>query len=372
MQAPQQNGWSVRQLLTMEKKRNILFDYPIQRPAGVWKPEQKSYLIHSLAQGIPVPAIFHLIVKIDREVLTKDGEVSMREGQIVMENAKVRYVLDGKQRLTSIFSYCRGEYALDASTPTVTLLDEEYEVADKYFNELDIEVQDAILGCTISNYSFDSEEVSDDEVEDLFYRLNSSTPLTPQQKAKSLMGIGWSVRLNEIGEHPLVRELAAFSPTQLKSDAHITAIIQTIMMMENKYPYKNVSQNVVSQYSITFKADTENKLQYFDKVSQAFEYLIEVFPKKERVLLKKVNFPMTVITAMEAIEKNIEPDVFYQWAESFKLALKAEESVTDIPTTYAEYGGKGTTDRPKADGRMKEMLRHFNEYLEIYKLIPNQ
>lgn len=349
MKAPQNNGWSVKQVLRMVENGGIRFDYPIQRPSGVWKSLQKSYLIHSLTGEFPIPPIYHLLIK----EIVDDKEM------------KIRYVLDGKQRLTTIKSFVDGEYELDEATPSVEIEGVEYDLAGLAYDELPEEVQDMILSRTILNYSFDSEEITDEEIEDLFFRMNSGTALSEQQKAKGKMGVKWATRLNELGEHIFFKELAAFSPTQIKSDAHITAILQTMMMMDN-FNYKNVSQRVIAAYQMTFKEDEENKLVLFKKVEAAINYLMEVFSKKDTLLLKKVHLPMILLTALEAIDQNVEPDVFSHWVIAFKEAFKASESITDIPTTYKEFTGKGTTDKVKADGRMNEMKRHFNEYLTIY------
>lgn len=351
MKAPHQTGWAVRQILASMKKGNISLEYPIQRPSGVWKPLQQSYLIHSLMAGFPIPPLYHL----KAEGTDAEGEVK-----------DIRYVLDGKQRLSTIQSFVDEQWALDDYTPPVTLelTDSTYEVAGRKFSELDEELQFAILSRTISNFTFDSNDTTDEEVEDLFFRMNSGSVLSAQQKAKGKMGVKWATRLNELGEHIFFKELASFSPTQIKSDAHLTAILQTMMMMD-RYDYKNVSQRVIADYQMTFKEDEENKLELFNKVVAAIDYLMEVFNKKDTFMLKKVNLPMTLLTTLEAIEKDVEPDLFTKWVEVFKEDVKAtEDADVNFPTNYKEYTGKGTTDRVKADGRMNEMKRHLNEFLK--------
>lgn len=356
-------GWSVRQLLSMSTKGTIRFDYPIQRSGGQWKKLQQSYLIHSLAGSYPIPPIYLLGEKVKMPVL--------RKGEEVEEDVTIRWVLDGKQRITTIEDYTKDEYKLDMATPEVKIDGETYEIADKLFSELDSEVQEMILSRTIVTYTMNAEEVSDDEIEDLFYRMNNGSALTVQQKSKALMGVEWATLITDLGNHVLVQQLAAFSKTQLKSDAHLTALQQTMMMLDD-YNYKNVSQKVISDYSVTFKDDKEKKMALYKDVEKAMNYLTDVYDKKESFLLKKVNFPMTLITALEALNANIDPDVFYQWSVAFKEAVKSEDSVTDVPTNYNDYAKVGTTDRNKADGRMNEMKRHFKEYIAIYHNQPAQ
>lgn len=353
-------SWNVKQLITMSNKGTLQFDYPIQRSGGQWKSLQQSYLIHSLTENYPIPPVYLLGEK--KEVTV------MKKGEEVPDIITIRWVLDGKQRITTMKDFVEDQFPLHNDTPETTIDNEEYELAGKTFSELDEEVQDMILSRTILTYTLDGEMVSDEEIEDLFFRMNNGSALTIQQKAKALMGVEWATKLTELGEHKLIQELGAFSASQLKAEGHLTAILQTMMMMDDKYDdYKNVSQRVISQYTTTFKEDKENKLELFNKVNEAMDYLLNVFDKKERLLLKKVHFPMTILTTIRAIEKEIEPESFYSWTIGFKEAFKPKgESVTNVPTNYVDYTGTGSTDRHKAIGRKEEMIRHMEEYTGLY------
>lgn len=350
-------SWNVKQLVRMIDNDNVRFDYPIQRAGGQWKLLQKSFLIHSLAQKYPIPPIYFLGEK--KEIMVE------RKGEQVPEIITIRHCLDGKQRLTNIHDFVKGEYKLDEDTPDVKIEGIEYEIGGKSFEELDEEVQDMIHSRSILTYTLDAEMVSDEEIEDLFYRMNNGASLTIQQKAKALMGVKWATIVNELGEHPLIHNLASFSKTQIRTEAHITALIQTMMMLDGKYEYKNVSQSVISNYAQTFKDDTEYKLKLVEKVKEAMDYLINILDKKESVLLKKVHFPMTLITALRAKELGIQEEEFYEWLMYFKKAIKSPDETIEHLTNYLEYTGSGTTDRYKADGRMNEMKRHMEDYFKF-------
>ncbi|MEC0709726.1 DUF262 domain-containing protein [Bacillus haynesii] len=362
------NGFGVKQFMSMIARGTVRFDYPIQRSGGQWKLLQKSFLIHSAAQGYPIPPLYFVG---DKETIDVQ-----KKGQVVQELVTVRYVLDGKQRLTNLSEFIKNEYKLDPDTPEVKIDGMEYKLGGKFFDELDEEVQDAILSRTLTCYTIDAKTASDEEIEDLFYRMNNGAALTTQQKAKALMGVKWAERIKELGDHILVTELSAFSKTQMISEAYLTAVIQTMMMLDDSFQYKDATQKEISRYTQTFKEDTENKLMLCEKVKEAMDYLVEVFSKKEKLLLKKVHFPMTLITALRAKELGIEPEAFSDWTIAFKEAFKpskkkdgVENTITILPTNYEEYTGKGTTDLFKVQGRMKEMIRHFEEYAKVHKLI---
>lgn len=354
------NGWSVKQLKTMKDKGNLEFDYPIQRSGGQWKPLQQSYLIHSLAQSYPVPPVYFLGEK--REVESEQGSSTTPKFHTI------RWILDGKQRISTMVDYLEDVFALHPDTPNVTIDGESFEIAERKFSELDDEVREMIQSRTILTYTLDSEFVSDEEIEDLFFRMNNGSALTIQQKSKALMGVEWATRITDAGNHKLITELAAFSKTQLNSDGHLTAILQSMMMMDDRFDYKNVSQKVISEYSNTFKEDSEHKQELLKKVVGAMDYLLEVFDKKQSFFLKKVHFPMTILTAIRAIEMNVTPEEFYSWTIAFREAVKPDQpSISMHPTKYGDYTGTGSTDRPKAIGRLEEMRQNMELYIGMYQ-----
>jgi hypothetical protein len=347
-------AWSIKQLSKMINKETIKFNYPIQRAGEQWNIWEKSLWIHSLAGSYPIPPIYFL--SYEEERIIKDSP------QLV----PIRQTLDGKQRLTNTHNYLNDGYKLDPATPTVTIEGMEYNMAGLLFSELDEEVQDMILSRTLLTYTLDQAKTTDEEIEDIFYRLNNGKSLTTQQKAKALMGTKWAKIIQELGEHKLVSEYASFSAGQIKTDAHLTAIMQTMMMLDSDYEYKNVSQNEISKYGQTFKDETEHKEELAKKVKQAMDFVYYGFDneeksKKETTLLKKVHFPMVLITALRAIEKDIDSDSFYEWLMDFKKSLKNTNAA--IPTNYLDYAGKGTTDKLMALGRKKAMMEHMETYL---------
>jgi len=352
-------SWNVFQIKRMIDRGTISFDYPIQRADGQWKDKQKSGLIDSLARSYPIPAIYFVGIEEELPIKKKNKEIKV-------ESLVVRYLIDGVQRFSTIREYLDDLFPLNEELDELIIEGETYEIAGKYYSELDEEVQQMIVSRSILTYTVDMKTTTEEEIEELYYRLNDGCPLTVQQKAKALMGVEWSTRFNELGNHRLIHEKAAFSETQLKTEGHITAIIQGMMMQDPAFDYKNVSSTIISKYASGFKSDKENKLALYEKVVTAMDYLSEVFAQKEKILLRKVHFPMMVITASQAVENKVPVNVFEGWVTSFKTAFKPKDSsIIEIPTNYVEYTGKGSTDRHKADGRMNEMLRHFNVYLEM-------
>jgi len=344
------NSWPIRQLKGSARIDTLRFDYPIQRASGQWTLKQKSLFIHSIVAGFPIPPFYFLRYYEERESQKKP--------------VPVRWVLDGKQRLTTIFSFIDDEFALKKDTPIANIDGIDYEIAGKKWSELDEPVQTVIYGKMLPGYTMDQINTTDEEIEELFFRLNSSTALTVPQKAKALVGVQFSTLLNDISNHTLITELANFPATSIRKNEHQACILQSMMLLE-KFVFKKFSAPELSRYATTVKGDYENKVQTLAKVEKAFDYLCNVFNKKEMFLLKKINFPMTVTLAYDAQENDVDPDEFLLWATAFVDAVNGKE--TNNPTSYLEYTGSGSTDLSKVNGRISEMRRHFEEYRALFR-----
>jgi len=357
---------TVKAIVNGIDKGTYSFEYPIQREGGQWSHYQKSLLIHSYATDYPVPAIYS-VVEIHPVTTVKKGEEITKDVSVYM-------MLDGKQRMTNTYHFYKGmdEFEkLHADTPTVKIDGEEIEIAGKRFDELPEEIQERILDFTLDHWKID--EATDEEIEDMFYRLNNGTPLSKMQQGKAKMGTEWAIKIKGLVKHPMMN-VASFSPAQLRNADNELAILQTLMLLDENYEIKSFSSGDVAQYALTFKDDVEHKDTLVAKVATAMDYLAKAFnaePKegqeliKEKDMLKKVHFPMTLLTALDAIEMGVSPEQFATWAEDFKAIFTKGKNKreTSIKTKYLTWSGAGSVKKPNTINRVKEMIAHFESYV---------
>ncbi len=189
-------NWTIKNLKAMhDEKHTLRMDHVIQRQSGQWDGDKlkKSLLIHSILANYPIPPLYCL----KEPVNDKDYSYS---------------VLDGKQRLTTIFDYIDGKYALDEDTPSVIIDDVTYALGNKYFTDLDIECQQELLRFKFTIYGF--EDADDDLIEEIFFRLNNSTPLSKPQKSMALTGVQNAAFIKSILSDKFFSDICKFSTLQ--------------------------------------------------------------------------------------------------------------------------------------------------------------
>lgn len=338
-------SWSMANIEKMYDEKKVLsFSHPIQRQSEQWNSHQKSLLIHSMLANYPVPNIY---------VLREDSQEVDSKNKPIFNY----FVMDGKQRLTSVLSYIWGEFPLDENISNIFVEEEEYEIAGKYFCDLDEPVQYEITRYKFEIVAF--EDCSDREIEEIFFRLNNSTPLTKAQVAKSKIGVQLAEMMNELLASKFFTTSCNFSKAQLKASDDQRSLIQAMMLLDTNnvpdFELKDFSENSILEYSESIREHYSDKQSNILK--SAIQYLTDAFPEKQKQI-RKISIPMLIYLADVAEDAEVKPMYFRQWFEYF-----AEED--ELLEVYKTFCSSGSTKLEKIKGRLAIMTKSFCLYHEL-------
>ena len=340
-------NWTVKNLKSMyDGKHTLQMDHVIQRQSGQWDGDRlkKSLLIHSILANYPVPPVYCL----KEAISEKDYSYS---------------ILDGKQRLTTIFDFIDGRYPLDTETPAVTIEDAVYELGGKYFTDLDIECQQELLRFKFTIYGF--EDADDDLIEEIFFRLNNSTPLSKPQKAMPLCGVENAKFIKSILSDRFFSEICQFSALQRRKSDDMCTLLQGMMLLDNRYEgyeFTSISADEIMRYAASIKNNysEEQKNRLYDII----DYLEKVFPEKDK-MLKKINIPIVMLAADTAMGEGYDslknlyrvgPMYFRQWFSYFFAECYEE---------YKQYCSSGSIKKEKTLKRIEIMEASLVSYFEL-------
>lgn len=340
-------NWTVKNLKTMNDDKHTLdFCHPIQRQSGQWDGDRlkKSLLIHSMLANYPVPPIYCL-------------------KEAISEKEYSYSILDGKQRLTTIFDYIDGRYPLDADTPSVVIDDVSYELGGKYFTDLDLECQQELLRFKFTIYGF--EDADDDLIEEIFFRLNNSTPLSKPQKSMALTGVHNATFIKSILSDRFFSEICQFSALQRRKSDDLCALLQAMMLLDNRYmgyEFSSISAEETMRYASHIKNNYSDAQK--ERLYDIIDYLEKAFPEKDK-MLKKINIPIVMLVADSAMGgdydsiKNIYrvgPMYFRQWFSYFFNECYEE---------YKQYCSSGSIKKEKTLKRIEIMEASLMDYFEL-------
>lgn len=338
-------AWTVSNIEKMHEEKKVLsFDHPIQRKSEMWNSRQKSLLIHSMLANYPVPSIY---------VLREDSQELDEKKKPVFNY----FVMDGKQRLTSVLSYIWGEFPLEDDIPNILVDETEYEIAGKYFCDLDEPVQ-----YEIKRYKFDIiafEECSNREIEEIFFRLNNSSPLTKSQVAKAKIGVELAELMNELLASKFFVTGCNFSKAQLKASDDQRCLLQAMMLLDTNnvpdFELKDFSETSILEYSESIRENYSDRQSNILK--SAIQYLTDAFPEKNKQL-RKISISMLIYLADVAEDAEIKPRFFRDWWNYF-----TEED--ELMEVYKTFCSSGSTKLEKIKGRLAVMVKSFCIYHEI-------
>lgn len=150
--------WSVRMLADLRGRINVDAEY--QRGV-VWSEPQQMLLIDSLLRGFDLPKIF--LRKLP------DGSQDLFD------------VIDGVQRLTSIWSFLSDKFALSRIYPPYPRIG---SVGGKRWSELPQDARDRLQFAKVTVTELETED--EDEIRELFKRLQEGEPLKAAEKRNAM------------------------------------------------------------------------------------------------------------------------------------------------------------------------------------------
>lgn len=330
----------IKTLRNWRDKGILTFDHPIQRSTGQWSLLQKSLLVHSMIAGYPIPNCYFLKTKND------NGDT-------------VYSCLDSKQRLTSVFEFIEEDgFALHSATPTVRYDGFEYDLADTKFVDLPEELKDEILGYRLSIFCL--EDCSDEEVEEIFARLNNSTPLSAIQKTRSVIGSDMARWCKDICNSEFYQHSVNMTLAQIRREADLETLLQAMLLLDSRHEgydeWKAISTAEVTKYCSHIRGCyNEDKRLTMEEI---IAYLSKAFPHQHK-FLKKSNVPTVIVLAKLALENEIEAEEFKRFIDAFS---------NSVCPAFEECTGSGNVKRFKTEGRLVAMATAMEEYFKLEDL----
>lgn len=282
--------WPLSTTFKLRKRINTDTDY--QRPA-VWTTAQKQMLMDSILRGYDVPKFYW------HQVCDKPQKFD---------------VVDGQQRLRAIWGYMAGEFALAKDSDPI----DGVAIAGLKYSQLEPE-----LVIALDQYLLDIaviEDSSDEEVREMFLRLQNGTSLKAQEKRHARVG---KMRdfVCSIAEHPFFGSVH-FANSRFTFE-HIAAQMCLLTLSGKICNIKDRDLNLMYDNNKDFDTNSAKAKQ----VKKVLDYLKEMFPS-ETPELKRYNVVSLFILVSDLMEnyviKGRETEIA-KWFVDFELRRTQDE-----------------------------------------------
>ena len=313
---------------------------PFQRHAGVWSVYTKSNLIWSMLEDSFIPAI----------VLLKDKAGVDGKGKDVY----IYEVLDGLQRLSTVFSFIEDGFALHSAVPSVNYDGFDYDIAGKKYSELEEELQSAI--CQYRFIIQCLENCNLVEAESLFFSINSGVALSAIQKAKPRMGTELIKFFTGLLEGHFFTQAVNMTEAQAKREDDLLMLLQSALLLDNRHEgreYKSISAANCFAYAESIRGSYNGDKQTM--IADVIHYLDKAFTAKNKFLGKN-NVPVVVVLAKIAIEQMVGEKTFAGFVNMF---------ANGIYPSYKEASGSGNIKTRQVQMRLRVMFLAFCKHFEL-------
>ena len=242
-------------LLTFKEYEKDINPNPTYQRSAVWKLDQKQLLIDSILRKIDIPKLY------------------LRETN---SNGFTYEIIDGQQRMRTLWEFLSNKFSLSEEAEHVLVGENEFDIAEATYEHLPSKLKVE----RIHKYTLDVviiQQATEDEIADLFYRLNNGTPLKPAEVRNAMPG-EMTKTIRQFVLHPFFKKKVSFGNARY---AHDQVAAQMMMLELNGGPSDIPDRLLSKMYADYQKKAPKNAVERMTKV---LDVLDKVFLEKTRLL----------------------------------------------------------------------------------------
>lgn len=297
-------------------KETVRTDHPLQRSSGQWSDEYRDGLIGTVLKNEDIPYI----------VICEQ----------IFEDVIKNYLIDGIQRITTIYNYRRNVFKLGSKVenPLVeyeviktdengeNLRDENGElireiavcdIRGKYYKDLPKDLQEAFDEYQIMEVKHLN--CSDERIGYEIRRYNHAKNMGASQSGVTYLNSSIAEEVKDITTHTFFRDLGNFTKTEKKNDTCSRVVLETIMVTyfldKWKSPLKDIcsfmNENLNGDMLLTFK-------RYLDDISG-------VITNDTKNMFTAKNSFLWLATYHKFTKLGLEPKRFIEFMKEFNENL---------------------------------------------------
>jgi hypothetical protein len=309
-------------------KRRDRIEMPEFQREEVWPPEKKRKLIDSILKGWHLPKFYFRVVG--------DGTYEC---------------VDGQQRLVAIWEFYDDKLSLDEGSARDfggARYSELPEKVSDMFDDFEIEIEEI-------------EEATEDELEELFLRLQLATPLNTAEK---LHAVGSEMRAfaKDLAKSPFFKERIALKDTRY---AHFVIVVQWLFVEA-----RGIQPQMRFPQLEDFLRDNRKFSKESDLAKRAratLKYLEQAIPTRNSKLRNRANLLSVLMLASRVVNAGLHKgtaEAFGEFIEKFfsDLALEVERGPRSTDRElliYQEAISYGSTGGDSISTRLRILVRRL-------------
>lgn len=338
--------WPLSTIFGIKERIDTNPDY--QRPP-VWSLYQKQLLIDTILRGYDIPKMYW---------------------RKVSRNPDKYEVVDGQQRLRAIWEFMSGNFSLAKDAEPINGID----MRNLAYNGSDEKTLPDELRLSFDTYTLDvisMTDTDDEEVREMFLRLQNGTSLKAQEKRNAFSG-NMRDYVKQIATHKFF-ENCNFVNSRYTFDL-IAAQMIKIELNGGPCNVKNADLN--KMYNTNKEFDINGSKA--KKIKKVLDFLLQTFPEKTPELERYSTVSMYILVSqlMEKYVYNGKQSALKDWFIDFEK-YRREQKKLDIDEcdpevlSYYDKTSHSTDSEDSIKWRHEYLFRKFLEYVPTIELKDN-
>lgn len=337
-------------MLLYSEREEIKLDPPYQRMGGVWTKEKKQLLIDSILNDYDIPKIyFHTY---SRELQSESGIVYA--------------VIDGRQRLETIWDFIEGEFTLSKDfeyqrDPDLNLAGLSYDDLAKEHPRIKIKFDSFVL--PVIQVDTDDEDL----IEDMFYRLNEAVPLNAAEKRNAIGG-DMVKAIRELSGHDFFSNRVKFGNKRYQHREVSARFLLAEENLSNDKGLLDTKKVYLDALARNYHSGEAAKVDsLYSDCSKILDYMSETFTNSDDLLRSQGNMTVYYLLFRDALATNQLDRITRRKFLDFQDKLKAnriaaaedyENSSFDL-LEYDRLTQQGTNDSSNIKERLHILKTEF-------------
>ena len=322
---------------------------PYQRQSAVWSLDKQQLFIDSLFNDFDIPKLYL------HDLRGKHGRYQYA-------------IIDGKQRLQTLWRFLDDDFRLGTAfdifdppkgrKPLPEPGDSFAKLSDEWKELFKAKHLDVVL----------VHDATEDDIEELFSRLNNGEALNAAEK-RNAMGGDMCELIRQISKHRFFTGYASFSNSRFQ---HLEAAAKLLLIQKTEEVGKDIFCDLKKKFldglvDENKKMSGAKKARLRKKVQEQLDILTRIFTQKDPILAKQASLPLYYLFSKVLFAHYAHPNLYtkmHHFLERFQAARqqnlgKAEEQRDQVMLDFDRLNQQGTNDRTSLQTRVSILLRYF-------------
>ena len=331
------------------ERDQVFIDPDYQRMSGVWNLEKRQLLIDTIINDFDMPKLYvHEFPELKE---LEDGR-------------KIKYaVIDGKQRLETIWSFIEGQFALSDDFEFY----EDTNTKAGGMTYLDLSNRYPELKTRFDSHTLPIVTIGTDDlelIEELFLRLNEAVPLNAAEK-RNAMGGPLPRVISELANHRFFKRNVPFSNKRYQHrevGAKFLLLAQATNIGDTKKAYLD---HLVHQYRNVGR--DKEAVALGSAVGETLDSMHQVFIDKDPLLKTQAMTVIYYLVFMSALENGVVNQITREKLNQFESNRVenrevAEKEIADADYELLEFDRmslQGSNDRVSIQFRLDVLMNYL-------------